>query len=652
MENHLINPDELQIEIKDSTSIKQPQLSFTIPMELTKDLHLYELEYITSIIQTYFPLIDYSIFKTEKDILNHFHLCESLCLSFISKIKNPKRRLYKNIIYKTLNDIFNSSTNAYCQSIRNSINSINPSSFKSKDSYNLELYRKCKTNAIPKFLLQKKRKKLKSILYISKYEQFLHSFYLREEVKTATNHFMSLYNGIINPFGSFQTNTKLLFAVAILSNHSNLRKSTFALIRLKNKFNEYKTKFLLNKDNDRLALMTYDDMYLTYIDIHEKEAKQLLQVSIEIILSYANNSIEKLIDIFISFFFVFRGGDAREVVFIKNIVIALKSQISTPPFDIQTIFSYIESLNVILYHSNLENMNFDYKAIHYYLSNSPLLSQEYQSSITKLEKIEKLRNNSIINNIVNMFIFSYSPFTLIQLTPLSNITHSNTITILIDGYLSESKAIQSYAESVLYSETRFEEFYCFKWPSDNFIKSIAKIVIKSVDASERSIIKNFTDTRVKAKFCGRILGLMLYSKLLFPWHTFNLIGYSLGSHVIKHCLKQINKLNETMSNMNNNTDKETLIANVLFIGGATEFANSFKWSTLFDKSVSGRIINCYSEEDNILSYCYRLATGKTPIGIQTLDNPRVDNYDLSKTHIGHLDYWKNFKEIINKVNLF
>ena len=104
-----------------------------------------------------------------------------------------------------------------------------------------------------------------------------------------------------------------------------------------------------------------------------------------------------------------------------------------------------------------------------------------------------------------------------------------------------------------------------------------------------------------------------------------------------------------------------MINNVLLMGGATviEESEKNKWRDIFKENVAGRIINCYSKCDNVLSILFKSCIFNTPIGIQTLDiksedeeYPIVEDYDFSDIELGHLDYRKNFDIILKKTNFF
>ena len=91
----------------------------------------------------------------------------------------------------------------------------------------------------------------------------------------------------------------------------------------------------------------------------------------------------------------------------------------------------------------------------------------------------------------------------------------------------------------------------------------------------------------------------------------NLVGFSLGCHVVVSCINELNKFK----------DLRFMINNVLLMGGATVIEDNEKniWGDIFRDNVAGRIINCYSNSDDVLSYLFILCMKKIPIGIKKLD---------------------------------
>ena len=104
-----------------------------------------------------------------------------------------------------------------------------------------------------------------------------------------------------------------------------------------------------------------------------------------------------------------------------------------------------------------------------------------------------------------------------------------------------------------------------------------------------------------------------------------------------------------------------MINNVLLMGGATVIEDSEKslWRNIFRENVAGRIINCYSSFDDVLSYLFKICIMKTPIGIMKLnikdengEYPIVEDYDFSDIKLGHLEYRKKFETILKRIDFF
>ena len=84
----------------------------------------------------------------------------------------------------------------------------------------------------------------------------------------------------------------------------------------------------------------------------------------------------------------------------------------------------------------------------------------------------------------------------------------------------------------------------------------------------------------------------------FPFsnQTVSLLGFSLGTQVIKSCIKTLTKLGAS-----------DLIHNVTLLGGASHYQNHDKWWEIaLSTTVSGKIKNCYSDGDFIL-HLYNLS---------------------------------------------
>ena len=104
-----------------------------------------------------------------------------------------------------------------------------------------------------------------------------------------------------------------------------------------------------------------------------------------------------------------------------------------------------------------------------------------------------------------------------------------------------------------------------------------------------------------------------------------------------------------------------MINNVLLMGGATVIEESEYplWRNIINNNIAGRLINCYSDSDDILAYLFRICMGKTPIGLKKIDIKEekgeyelVDNFNFSDINLGHLEYRKKFGIILKRINFF
>ena len=209
----------------------------------------------------------------------------------------------------------------------------------------------------------------------------------------------------------------------------------------------------------------------------------------------------------------------------------------------------------------------------------------------------------------------------------SNI-NSNTITILIDGFRTEGQDESIQWEGFLNYFENQTLFYSYKWPSFDVLGW------------------KFQKAQRRAEICGEILANIIITKQ-FKDYQINLVGFSLGNHVIKHCLQTLYEIYQ-----NSEGAKFANLKNIMFIAGATEIENTDNWRNCFKKLIGGRIINIYSKEDSVIfwSNFFRIlkkSIGNRPLKIIDNENPTkelVENYEFQ---YGHLDC--DYTEIISKI---
>jgi len=221
-----------------------------------------------------------------------------------------------------------------------------------------------------------------------------------------------------------------------------------------------------------------------------------------------------------------------------------------------------------------------------------------------------------------------------------------TILICISGFLSEQDisieqwqgAIESITEECLISycwpsKTKFSLGKCLIPSLINFAKiKTGENLADAIKCLHSSVFEHFKDATKSAKISGKLLALILYLRFPFGYNSvINLLGFSLGTKVIAQCIKTLHKLNAF-----------NIIGDVFLLGGAASYRNEKSWEKIIPQVVAGRVINCYSKNDWVLQALHH-SQGKDPIGtrpifIKSEKKRLVENYDVTDTAGGHMNY--------------
>ena len=279
------------------------------------------------------------------------------------------------------------------------------------------------------------------------------------------------------------------------------------------------------------------------------------------------------------------------------------------------------------------------------LNNCNLLSQEIKEQ-NNLISFSKLLNRKITN------FFNYDDFnnSVIKLIPITKNRHSNTITILISGFLSEKDDINQW--QYFYDYDRNSNYYLYRWPSHDILTFVLKTLLFVFNGPYL-----FIKHKKIAKYAGKTLAYFLASNEDFNNCQINLVGFSLGTQVVKYCIKELNKIK----------GHKIIINNILFLGGAADMRENKKdkWRNIFRNNVGGRIINCYSRYDYVLEYLYKMCAKKDPsingkkdpIGLNKMNIKDekgqyyiVEDYDFSDLKLGHIQYRSRFHDILKRIN--
>ena len=263
------------------------------------------------------------------------------------------------------------------------------------------------------------------------------------------------------------------------------------------------------------------------------------------------------------------------------------------------------------------------------------LKEVFQKNILEEKKLEKKQDEErskrrfglIMNWLNNKFNMDNQKNGFIQkklkLIPHSNIVKGNMVTIFIQGFYSSDYDVKEYW--INFTNEYLKEYpnsmiYYYYWPSTN-------LEFKDILYHKQEF--NFADER--GKICGKILANIIESNLFFGNFNINLVGFSLGGHIVKNCLLEL--LKRKVYNK---------INNVIFIAGATSYIYE-NWDEIF-KVIKGKIFNCYSKFDvglivrGVFLYDYSIGRNRLKD-----DHSRIMN--INCTPCFHLLYRIKLKEI-------
>ena len=106
-------------------------------------------------------------------------------------------------------------------------------------------------------------------------------------------------------------------------------------------------------------------------------------------------------------------------------------------------------------------------------------------------------------------------------------------------------------------------------------------------------MNQFKEGKKNAKLAGQLLAYTLVIRMPFLTQSVSLIGFSLGTQVIKSCLKTLHQLGAN-----------DLIHNVTLMGGAIDRLDRAKskelWATILSSVISGEVKNVFTKKDYIL----------------------------------------------------
>jgi hypothetical protein len=239
--------------------------------------------------------------------------------------------------------------------------------------------------------------------------------------------------------------------------------------------------------------------------------------------------------------------------------------------------------------------------------------------------------------------------------------------IVINGFMSQG--VHDTSDWIAHLPEHFPNsaWYHTDWESKNLHKLGSYLVQGTKNAMKAGGLLGRKAAKNAAKKIGPLAFVDLLADLFDnPWHTcmvkasmtgilladaiartpgwrFTLVGHSLGARVIYYALESLS------------TKSTSVIDDVYLLGGAVGGGIKDKdgWSDAAS-TVTGKIYNCFSKQDDVLKYMYQGANGfmSSPIGYAPIetDHPKILNLNCTAEVDGHMSWKQNFGNILTKLS--
>ena len=537
---------------------------------------------ILSEINRRFILEDFSKYIEEKEVMDYFYFKEkstfdSLDLNF--KKKEVEKKFLKNFAgeliqekyryTKSLTDMKNKIDEKMKEIIKAAKNCKNINYFNLSEKF----MKKFKTDKIPHFLEKNILTEIEELKLINELNQksekinfIIKNCFFDENGKgeTLKKYYSLFLKKISTPFDG--GNKKILFDILLYSNLKDIYKNP----KIK--------EFFINNFTGIIDCFNYSEGTSKFEDEinKRKESKYINEKLKTIFKNYEKNDYHPyaIASYFFLVMYILKDENIKEnnikkldneknnlnnpliLRILKNILYCFGKYLPSKTYNLDTykdLLNYFD--NYMLEEEKNEKMNNKYnineieKKIKNFNDSKDLgFSDEFDAFTDAIKAQESL--DSISKNL---------NFDL-KLIPLTKKRKSHTITILISGFLSQNDDIQTWKHFFNFDKEN-SDYYMFKWPSSGILSFIFKALVNIKKAAD-----SFLFCYKKAEFAGRILALFLLTNEEFYDCQINLVGFSLGCHVLINFIKELSIFKE----------HRFMINNVLLMGGATFIEDSEK----------------------------------------------------------------------------
>ena len=623
-----------------------------------------EIKLIKAKIELIFSSENLSKLIDQKELLNFFYLKEKECIQYIND-NFDKKSLLKAIVINEIKNIFyrNPQIHNISEKVIQKLREISNENNQSLDEFSAKISINFPGIEIPNFLMEYYMKNLECLLFLDQRNRETQTLINQIRNRNIINDSQKLIlfldnirqnNNLI--FEGFNCQLELLiFFIAI--NYDVFTKryyngEFFEILEL----NENIIKKYFKQCYE------YKNVYKDFKSMNKTKRNEKIEELYSIIKMDINNKKDLMFNLIVSFyyllFYLFKSskfsnnesnlGNPFINLILKNFVIFL-DQKNNNEIMVETNFYellkdlYISDVSYLIDVKNFypsKNKEYSFYDIDNILLNNDRVKIFY---IKLKDKFTESGHFSKYSIGPGRNFTTFEKF--IELIPLITNVFSNNIVIIIDGFLNEeSNPLVKWKDFINYYKKE-AIFYYYRWPSDTLINYLYNAIPLIWKFSSQ-----FKNANVRAKIAGKILAYIIYSNTVFKNFQINLVAFSLGNHVIKHCIKELYKLNYNMKNIDKTiilskpeNNYPIYIKSIIFCAAATYFKNIKSWIKYKQEIIIDKFKNCYSGEDWILGFFYvlcmlRFAIGKYKLTINYQGKNLVDNYDFTKYNFGHRSY--------------
>jgi hypothetical protein len=626
------------------------------------DEHEPEIDNETPIInqklQELFSDQNLSNIKSEQDLLNFFTKKEKECTEFIDNRFNENIQGLKISMNKKIAEIFNDNLkiNDISKDIMIKIEDVDIDKISSEKEYFDKMKELFGDAKLPVFLTERDLQKIKG-----------NSISQARNLETTTiigkikNREFSHNKNLIELFESFRDNKSIP-----LNNFVNIKfEILYLFISVNNKIfhksycrEPFLTFFEANED----ILKEYFGNNIKYFDIANTFLKlQGNQAIIELEKNY--EALEKQIkgedqiyNLISSFYYLllYKFKDSKQPnlkgisnilvnLTLTNFVIFLDERFKQKLNLTKNLFDALKELYLYNIHDLISkklcrktNPLYDYELIDKLLSKDENVKSKYEELKKQFPQegfftIIKKNLDHKFNPEMDLNDFKKN----LKLIPVEPNVYSNTVTIIIDGFSIEDHVLlDEWKEFLNYfpKETMFYFYKCALDSKNNLLRDGSYKRLKRAK-------NEFKEIQKKTKLLGSLLACILYSKGFFRGFHVNLVGYSFGNMIIKQCLKDLYEIN--------NQNNFVKIKSVILIGATINFHEKKLWKTIIESLILDRLINCFSQADEVLKFLFSINMGKSiALGnefAEILDDNGeniISNFNFTQNQFNQFNYKK------------